>query len=612
MGRELLRAGFRCLEDISDAAFDSLLAAVHKYYQMNPNAVTARQLEPNKGPSSISQRGSDAFAYNPCPSDRWYSRVAMLRVAQKTYACQDVDALTDTDFQKALADVHRYYKKHPQYTRDLQVNMGPLDFLDRYGARAHYVGALRRFAYYDMSIYFHFTDKKALYQVSEAASDRALDLTNSFIHDHAFREGIAATDKYQGPQCWSHLTIGARAQYLVLFGRKGDGTYKNPILYDEKTVDGGVRPTISSLQAAARATRRERRCQKVNAPVPARSAKWQRRTMFSMAGRRRAGESLPAAELARRRRGRAQERAVGERAKRKRARDAKRALVSRAKLDAARSEQPAPPKRRRTYPFFGPRAGGDLGLRSLPASARRSAASVPASSMPILGRFARGVKRCWQGARARRASLPVSPVAPAPSSASASASGLPCIVQPRMRRVNHDERFRRDLQEAMRRSLDEAAREVMRRSRDEDEAVREQIERDARLVDTRLQRYGLHRVDTEAVGNCQYAAVVDQLRLPYSYFAFRQLICDLMQRYGFFTKEFVAHNRQEGEFGNELTLRAIATYLQQPIRLVTNRMDESVAEELVEPLESYPANASEFILAYYEDRHYEATASLPP
>lgn len=165
------------------------------------------------------------------------------------------------------------------------------------------------------------------------------------------------------------------------------------------------------------------------------------------------------------------------------------------------------------------------------------------------------------------------------------------------------------VEEAVSRSLEDAEREAMRRSLLEDENAKALIRSEEQLINSRLQRYGLMRIDTEGIGNCQYAAIVETLGLDLTYNALRQTACDRMQRSGNFQQESVTLNRADGYVGNEFTFRALSEELGRPIRLVTNRPDTSEAGPVEEVVGEHHCDP-ELILAYYEGRHYEATQRL--
>ena len=74
---------------------------------------------------------------------------------------------------------------------------------------------------------------------------------------------------------------------------------------------------------------------------------------------------------------------------------------------------------------------------------------------------------------------------------------------------------------------------------------------------------------------------------------------------GMYTPDLIDHMRDDGVYGNGATLKAAATFLNIQITLVT---DGHPATEIINPLGG--AAGSEITLAYYIERHYEATTAL--
>ena len=150
------------------------------------------------------------------------------------------------------------------------------------------------------------------------------------------------------------------------------------------------------------------------------------------------------------------------------------------------------------------------------------------------------------------------------------------------RRVNHrgsgqgtpqvsaDTRFREDMRRAMKESLDMGNADVIRRSIEEDAEVKAQYDIDTRCVSVRLREHGLVRVDTPAFGDCQFDAVVMTAGLPTTSGQFRQDVCDAMEVRGIYSGDFIQYMRGDGIYGNEITLKAIATLLCRPVVLVSN------------------------------------------
>ena len=140
----------------------------------------------------------------------WYSRLKLwdeVRVLGKT----SVDALTDDEFQRALYNIDRYYKKHISYVTQWRLDrkLGPQSSADRHTPHlVNYLGSPRRYAWYTATI---FRQELAAWRPGVAVEDLAegdfydlLQRTSTRASNHSAVKNYL--EVYSGPQCWTQRT----------------------------------------------------------------------------------------------------------------------------------------------------------------------------------------------------------------------------------------------------------------------------------------------------------------------------------------------------------------------------------------------------------------------
>ena len=106
---------------------------------------------------------------------------------------------------------------------------------------------------------------------------------------------------------------------------------------------------------------------------------------------------------------------------------------------------------------------------------------------------------------------------------------------------------------------------------------------------------GLQRVQTAALGNCQFEAVVNTLGLGINAFSLLQKVVGCMRHLprmfgeaflGFSTyDDYLNYMNQDGSWGGHLTATAISHLLLRPICVVTDALAEDQAMMFAEPPE---------------------------
>ena len=123
---------------------------------------------------------------------------------------------------------------------------------------------------------------------------------------------------------------------------------------------------------------------------------------------------------------------------------------------------------------------------------------------------------------------------------------------------------------------------ALQRSVDDDEEARQQAAQGIARVEPRLRRLSLVRTETEALGNCQFAALTQTAGLSLTPHEFRQQVVDYLRPLGDLFGEKMEgrfHGNYEGylhymatdcSWGDSLTRIAAAHLLMRPIVLVTD------------------------------------------
>ena len=145
------------------------------------------------------------------------------------------------------------------------------------------------------------------------------------------------------------------------------------------------------------------------------------------------------------------------------------------------------------------------------------------------------------------------------------------------------------------------------------------------LMGDRLRRLGLQRVETEALGNCQFIAVQQSGGLGMTPAELRETVCEYMNEFADEISNFMVglaedrggldsymdYMRGPYGWGDDCTLSAMAHILCRPIHVVTTTRMASYVRQIEPP--STVASCEwgpPIVLALYGERHYEATAAL--
>ena len=166
--------------------------------------------------------------------------------------------------------------------------------------------------------------------------------------------------------------------------------------------------------------------------------------------------------------------------------------------------------------------------------------------------------------------------------------------------------------------------QAIQNSLEDNEEAQQKLKRSMALLAPRLRMRNIRRVDTQALGDCQFIAVAMSGKLDIHHESLRQQVCDYLEAlpatfqeifkdFAQFTA-YVQRMRKSCTWGDHLTLLAMAHLLLRPICVITDSTHEEVSVMEILPPETIAQAAwgEPIWIVLYGEKHYEATETTSP